>query len=318
MNPFPYQTPITGRAFCDREDVLDALIQAGRTGRGVAVAGTAGHGLSSLALEAAARLQAAGMETLLLRLEGLADADELGERLPPEVSGSGSARRVLLVDDADALASGGPAPDARAHIEEAAGGGPTLLFGHDPDALGRLLEEGGPVLEAGPLPLAAWLPHALERFLETDVWVANHHVEAAHRLVGGHPRHLQHLSHEIWELACDGGRRVEDGMVEDAMTRIVSGEARVWTHLWQALTANQRRFLRGVARAGSEPHPFGRAFLESAGLSTASSAQRAASSLRGLGLVAEADGGLRVADPLLRRWLVGSGAGPTSAQRTGA
>jgi hypothetical protein len=207
------------------------------------------------------------------------------------------------VDDADRSTADGAAPDSGLRLREAAGGCGLLLFGHDAGALERLLDPGEEPLGIGPLPLAAWLPYALERFLETDVWVANEHVEAVHRLVAGHPRHLQHLSHELWELAGGRGRRVEDAMLEEGLARVAGREARTWKVTWTTLTPNQRRFLRAVARGGGEAHPFGRDFLSEAGLTTASSAQRAAASLRDRGLLDEVDEALRVADPLLARWL---------------
>ncbi len=304
MNPFLYHGPVSGPGLCDREDLLALLLEAGGRGGVRAAAGPSGHGLSSLALETAARLRAEGAAPLLLELADLADGDDLEGRLaaaPAAASGG----RPLLVDDADRLVLDGEAAAASARLREAAGASGLLLFGHDAGALERLLDRGEEPHRVGPLPLPAWLPYALERFLETEVWVGNEHVEAAHRLVGGHPRHLLHLSHELWELAAGRGRRVENGMLGEAMARVEGREARVWFTTWSTLTPNQRRFLRAVARSGGEPHPFGREFLAEAGLSTASSAQRAAASLRARGLLHEVDGGLGVADPLLERWLGG-------------
>lgn len=309
MNPFPYHGPVSGPDLCDREDVLEALLEAARAGRVAALAGPRGHGLSSVAGVLADRLRSDGLEPLAVGLADLADGDDLPDRLPssPDAGAPGSPGRPLLVDDADRLGGESSATAAAARLREVAGGSALLLFGHDPDSLEWLLPPGAEPLGLGPLPLAAWLPYALERFLETDVWVANEHVEAAHQLVGGHPRHLQHLSHELWDLAAGRGRRVEDAMLEEALERVAGREARVWTATWSALTPNQRRFLRAVARAGEERHPFGRDFLAGAGLATASSAQRAAASLRERGLLENLDGALRVGDPLLAKWLNASG-----------
>ncbi|GEM_PF-2208323 len=308
MNPFTYHGPVLGPALCGREDVLDALLVSARAGRVAAVAGPAGHGVSSLALEVADRLRSVGTDPVLVGLAGLADGNDLAHRLPPSPGRDAAeardpVQRPLLVDDADRSAADGAAPDSGMRLRGAAGGSGLLLFGHDAGALEQLLDPGEEPLEIGPLPLAAWLPYALERFLETDVWVANEHVEAAHRLVAGHPRRLQHLSHEIWDLAGGRGRRVEDAMLEEGLERVAGREARTWTVTWTTLTPNQRRFLRAVARGGGEAHPFGRDFLSEAGLTTASSAQRAAASLRDRGLLDEVGGALRVADPLLARWL---------------
>ncbi|HKK28001.1 MAG TPA: hypothetical protein VKB18_07950 [Gemmatimonadota bacterium] len=308
MNPFPCHAPVRGEDLCDREDPLEAVLAAAGAGRPLAVAGPPGAGVSSLAREATARLAGEGLAPVPVSLVTVADAADLEARLVSALEaapGRPPARRIL-VDDADRLAGTGEDADVREAIARAGGGPGPLLFGHDGAALLELL--GGAdedvLLEVGPLPFAAWLPYALERFLETDVWVSNDQVEAAHRLVGGHPRHLQGLFHELWDLAGGRGGRVEDEMLQAALERVLGRRAREWRAVWDGLTANQRRFLRGVARAGTEPHPFSSASLERSGLASASSAQRAASSLEGRGLLVRTPGGgLRLVDPLLGRWL---------------
>ncbi|HKK08215.1 MAG TPA: MarR family transcriptional regulator [Gemmatimonadota bacterium] len=318
MNPFPAHAPVTGADLCDREDILEEILEAARAGRPVAVAGPPGAGLTSLAREAAARLERGGRPAARLGLATLADPGEL--RAPGGASrtggsghapGAGRTSGPLLIDDAHRLAEGG-AGSARKALDLAADGRTPLLFGHDGPALVSLLGPGadGRLLEIGPLPFAAWLPYALERFLESDVWVSNDQVEAAYRASGGLARHLQDLFHELWDLAGGRGGRVEDAMVDRALGRVLARGARAWQPVWESLTPNQRRFLRAVARAGQEAHPFSAAFLERSGLGPASSAQRAAASLEARGLLARTpDDALRTTDPLLGRWLAGEGRG---------
>lgn len=310
MNPFPAHAPVTGDDLCDREDLLAALVGRTRARRPVAVAGPPGAGITSLASETAARLRADGRGVLAVSLARLADPSELPSRLASarEASGSGDGVAAVLVDDADRLAAGGRSGEAREALARAGQGTQPLLFGHDGDALLALLGPGGDerLMEVGPLPYAAWLPYALERFLESDVWVSNDQVEAGHRATGGHARHLQDLFHEVWDVAGGTGGRVEEGMIDAALDRVLARCARGWRAVWDGLTPNQRRFLRGVARAGAEPHPFSASFLERSGLGTASSAQRAAASLEERGLLSRGAGGaLRLTDPLLGRWLAG-------------
>jgi len=240
MNPFMSYRPVSGESFCGREAQLEALVQAARAGRPAAVAGRIGRGVSSMALQTVSRLRAAGLEPVLVDLSDLADEGDLDGRLP-SAPGPGATGLHLVVDDADRLTAGGPAPAARAALEEVAGGPGLLLFGHDREALGRLA--GGPdllELELAPLTLAAWLPHALERFLETEVWVANEHVERVYELVGGHPRYLQEASRELWDLAA-AGRRVEAPMVQEAVDRVAAREARAWRELWGRLGTSPLR-----------------------------------------------------------------------------
>lgn len=308
MNPFPCHVPVRGEELCDREDALEAVLGAAREGRPLAVAGLPGAGVSSVAREASARLAAQGLEPIPVSLVTVADGADLEARLAAALGaapGRPPARR-LVVDDADRLVGAGEDREIREVIARASGGSGPLLFGHDGPALLGLLDgaDEDALLEIGPLPFAAWLPYALERFLETDVWVSNDQVEGAHRLVGGHPRHLQDLFHEIWDLAGGRGGRVEDAMLAEALERVLGRRAREWRAVWDGLTGNQRRFLGGVARAGTEPHPFSSASLERSGLASASSAQRAASALEGRGLLGRTDAGaLRLTDPLFGRWL---------------
>lgn len=318
VNPFPSHAPVQGADVCDREDVLEAVAAAARGRWPLAICGRTGSGVTSVLLEGAARLRRHGIIPIVVRLDRAADPADLAPRVSAALEaarGSGESDRRLLIDDAERLAGAkGAVRDLLS--ETGVGGGAPILFGHEAEALAGLLgpEGEGRLREVGPIPLAAWLPYALERFLETNVWVSNDQVEAAHRLAGGHARHLQDLFHEIWDLAGGRGGRVEDSLVTEALERVLSRSARRWRLLWEALTPNQRRFLRGVAARGSESHPFSASFLERSGLGTASSAQRAASALVGRGLLEETvSGALRVTDTLLGRWLAEGWAGSGTA-----
>ena len=155
----------------------------------------------------------------------------------------------------------------------------------------------------GPVPLAAWLPYALERFLRTDRWIANEHVRRAVEATGGRPLHTQLLLHLIWtEAGPEGG--VDGAVLERAEGRLLVRSGRRFRLLLDPLTRNQRSLLEALALSRGPVRPYASDFVRRHGFASPSSVQRALNALRDLGLVEDAGGeGPRPADPLLVRWL---------------
>lgn len=155
----------------------------------------------------------------------------------------------------------------------------------------------------GPVPLAAWLPYALERFLRTDRWIANEHVRRAVESTGGRPLHTQLLLHLIWsEAGPEGG--VDGGVLERAGRRLLVRSGRRFRLLLDPLTRNQRSLLEALALSRGRVRPYASDFVRRHGFASPSSVQRALNALRDLELVEDAGGeGPRPADPLLVRWL---------------
>lgn len=176
----------------------------------------------------------------------------------------------------------------------------------------------GPILEAspgssgtagplrvrlGPIPFEAWLPFVLERFLLTDRWIENRHVERIIQITHGHPARTQAVLHALWDQV-ERNAGTEDGEVDRAVTVAVRRRGPGYALLWRTLTPNQRRVLRGLALDGPGARPYSSGFIRRHRLASPSSAQRALQALEDLRLVTRTDDeGPRIEDLFLRRWL---------------
>lgn len=360
-NPFTYAAAVRDEDFCDRLDAVDRTLAALRAGRIVAAGGTIGSGASSLARRVEEELREAGVYVARAELweveDDRASARVLGAALqeatrlartereegmgtegrPPAGAGPGAlldrlagapGGAALLLDDAGKLGEA-ECPETMEALRAVAAGQAGLgLFGTGafrPGRAGGWLEEspGVSLLELRPIPLEAWLPYALERFLETDTWVGNEHVAEVVRTAGGHPRRTQELLASLWELAQPAGE-VEDGHPELALRQALERRGPTHRALWETLTANQRRTLLGLALEAGRARPYSSEFVGRYGLAAASSVQRAVETLRQRGLLAPSgkappgsvpppsgeDGdppadadAPRLADPFLARWL---------------
>jgi hypothetical protein len=112
-----------------------------------------------------------------------------------------------------------------------------------------------------------------------------------------HPQRLMLLAHNLWDQVGDAPATMSDlRLAFDVALRSVDVELR---YLWDGLGANERRVLVALASGLS---PYRIEALQLSGLATTSSAQRAAAALAERGIV-ERDETMRIADPLLARWV---------------
>lgn len=324
-NPFRYAGPVDEERFCDRERELERLEEAVLEERPVFVVSGARGGKTSLLEALRRRLAGRGVpgvrvdlwptgsaETFTAALNtalARADASLRGAAAP------GRPRVALLLDDAHRLEE----YESR-RVEEGiaraldAGRGATWVFaGSGATRMGALFGPNGarPLsgraeeLRLGPIPVDAWLPFVLERFLETDRWIGNDHVRALVRYSGGHAAHTQALLHAAWEL-CDPAVGVTEEVIERAKEIVLAQAGVAYAPLWESLTPNQRRVLLGLAlerHAAGPIQPFGRDFVERYRLKSPSNVQRAADSLTARDLLSRPDGDFRFVDPLLARWV---------------
>ncbi|MFW6010528.1 MAG: AAA family ATPase [Gemmatimonadota bacterium] len=155
----------------------------------------------------------------------------------------------------------------------------------------------------GPIPFEAWLPFVLERFLVTDRWIENRHVERIFQITQGHPARTQAVLHALWDQV-ERNTGTQDGEVDRAVKVAVRRRGQGYALLWRTLTRNQRRVLRGLALDGPGARPYSSAFIRRHRLASPSSAQRALQALEDLRVVTRTDDeGPRIEDLFLRRWL---------------
>ncbi|QEG02621.1 Archaeal ATPase [Stieleria maiorica] len=118
----------------------------------------------------------------------------------------------------------------------------------------------------------------------------------------GHPFYTQHLCHIVWSMT-DQGNAVTGNAFESAITELLRRESHAYVNLWESLTKNEQRFLRGLAQSELPPKPFSSDFTRRFGLRRASNAQRAAESLESSDLIEREEASFVIIDRFLRLWI---------------
>lgn len=148
-----------------------------------------------------------------------------------------------------------------------------------------------------------WRPFVQKRFEAARKKIPDAQVAAVCDLTGGHPFYVQHLCHVLWER-CEEGEVVGAKDVDEATEVLLGRESYAYTALWESLTQNQRRFLRGLAsEPPGVPQPYSAAFVNRNGLGSPSSAQRAAEALTERDLIDREGGSFVVLDRFFRLWI---------------
>lgn len=301
-NPFVTHRPVRGDELCGREPAVRALEPLLADSGAVAVTGEPGAGFTSLADEIARRREEESHTVLRADATLAEDGEEVAQRAREAWRDAGEPGEALLLLDGLGRLGETPATEEAAEIPVR---GAVVGLGPASEAAVRAWTGTEPeVVGLGRIPLAAWLPYTLERFLATKRWIGDDHVAACVERTGGDPRRTPALLATVWRRA--GPDRVRAETVEEAWDALLGRARSEMLALLGGLTANQRRVLLGVAReadGGGEVRPYGSDFLERYGLSSPSSVQRSLESLAARWHVVLGDGGPRVRDPLLAGWL---------------
>ena len=153
-----------------------------------------------------------------------------------------------------------------------------------------------------PIDEVHWQPFIQERFEDAGKHIPETSVRQLHELTGGHPFYVQHLCHALWERCPEGGS-VDADAIDEAVSVLLRRESYAYTTLWESLTLNQRRFMRGLATAAGHVQPFSADFLQHAGVQSPSTAQRVAEALLTRDLIDRENGSFIILDRFLRLWI---------------
>jgi uncharacterized protein len=216
-------------------------------------------------------------------------------------------KRVLVVyDEFQALiVLAGMDGVFRSHLQHHGEVASYVFSGSEPSLLRALFEDRARPLygqadatRLGRLPNAAAAEYVAARFADTGkdtgpaLWALVH-------AAAGHPQRLMLLAHRLWEKT--GARSMADlallASAYEATMRQVDAEMR---GVWEALSANERRVLLGLA-SGLSPTQAQTVALT--GLRSRSSAQHSADTLLGRGILERVDEKVAIVDPLLERWV---------------
>jgi hypothetical protein len=158
----------------------------------------------------------------------------------------------------------------------------------------------------GPIATEHWQTFIAKRFRDTDKLFVKPLIEQLCQQTQGHPFYTQHLCHVLWSMT-PVGQSVDGAMLKGAVLELLRRESHAFVSLWESLTRNEQRFLRGLAESENLPKPFSSDFTRKFGLRTASNAQRAADSLVAADVIDREVSSFVIIDRFLRLWIQGLG-----------
>jgi len=154
----------------------------------------------------------------------------------------------------------------------------------------RPLYRSGAHYPLGLIGEAHWQTFIREKFEETG------------KLTEGHPFYTQHLCHPIWEL-CEDGCEVAPDLVGKATELLLDRESYAFMNLWDSLSRNARRLLKGVAVDGPGVQVFSAEFIRRHQLGSSSNAQRAVEVLLKKDIIDKEEDGFVIPDRFFRLWI---------------
>ncbi|NJE01781.1 ATP-binding protein [Thermococcus sp. JdF3] len=144
----------------------------------------------------------------------------------------------------------------------------------------------------------------IRKFGEAGLRVSSEAVDAVLEITKGHPHYTQMLCYRLWLMAMLSGRNsvgTED--VEGALSEVLTEASEFFEEIWDSLTMNQRRLLRGLAEG--ERDLYSKDFLVRYGFENASTVQATLRALLNKELVIKEDGRYLFENPLFERWVRG-------------
>lgn len=167
---------------------------------------------------------------------------------------------------------------------------------------GRPLYRSAGHYPIGPIELKHWSPFVRDRFESTGKTISESIVGSLCACTEGHPYYTQHLAHALWERT-PPGRSVGEGDLAGALDLVMQRESYAFVALWEGLSSNQQRVLRGVAQAPVGVTPYSAEFAQSFGLRGASVVQRGLTSLLARDLIDREGGSFIIPDRFLKLWI---------------
>lgn len=147
-----------------------------------------------------------------------------------------------------------------------------------------------------------WQEFIAEKFMETGKRVNADIISALCRLTEGHPFYTQHLCHPLWEL-CDEGKEVTEDMITQATELLLERESYAFMNLWDSLSRNARRLLKGIAIEGPGLQIFSNEFIRKYQLGSSSNVQRAVDVLLKKDIIDKEEAGVVIPDRFFRLWI---------------
>jgi len=154
----------------------------------------------------------------------------------------------------------------------------------------------------GPIEVKHWLPFIGKKFRDGGKPIDDEAIRAVCKLTEGHPFYTQHLCHALWEIA-EPGAPVTQALIAHAVNVLLDRESYAFTALWESLTINQKRALKGLASEPAGVRPFTGDFVRRYGMGSASNAQRAVEGLLARDLIDRNNGSFVITERFFRIWI---------------
>jgi AAA+ ATPase superfamily predicted ATPase len=171
------------------------------------------------------------------------------------------------------------------------------------------LDKSRPLYRSGghyplkPIDKKDWLPFLQKKFSDVgNKQITDEQVFAICKLTEGHPFYTQYLSHVLWEL-CEENNKVTDEMIKSAVNTLLERENYAYTTLWESLSINQRRLLKGLASEEIGVKPFASDFFQKYNIASASTTQRAIKSLLEKDIIDKDNGSFVIVDRFFKLWI---------------
>lgn len=160
----------------------------------------------------------------------------------------------------------------------------------------------GPHMHLREIETKDWIPFIGKRFKDYGKKITEKKIVEICKLTQGHPFYTQHLCHVIWEL-CEEDKDVSDLLINQGIDVLLERENYAYTILWEKLTKNQQRFLRGLAKESDVVKPFSSDFIQKYKIGSPSNSQRAAEALVENDLIDHSNGSYIILDRFFRLWI---------------
>ncbi len=147
-----------------------------------------------------------------------------------------------------------------------------------------------------------WQGFIAGKFEETGKNISAGIISTLYALTEGHPFYTQHLCHPLWEL-CESGKAVTEEMIGQATELLLERESYAFENLWDSLTRNARRLLKGIAAEGSGTQVFSAEFIRKYQLGSSSNAQRAVDLLMKKDIIDKEEHSIVIPDRFFRLWI---------------
>ncbi len=142
---------------------------------------------------------------------------------------------------------------------------------------------------------------AKKKFSDQAIDIGHNELNSILKNTECHPYYFQMLCHVLLELCMDS-RVITEADIDEALNILISRESSVYIAIWEELTIKQKNLMVALAKE-EYPEVFSNKFLETYGLGSSSSIQKALKKLLKKELVQQENGSYIIYDLFFKKWI---------------